>query len=192
MNLKSLAPVMVILGTAVFAQQTAPANPATGVPADAPSGAQRPMVMRAWGRNAKGNRQAALVTPPSLKERIQDLQGTVDKMHILLKQLHTRAAAIGKDPTVKASVEMWNLMVGQLEQQLQDLKQAEASREDMEARRAAMHEQAQIKAQAAAIAAQQALFSQPTSTAHTPAAGQAVTIPTPTNTQTAPSSSPIR
>lgn len=40
-----------------------------------------------------------------------------------------------KDPMVKANFGMWDLMVGQLDKQLQELKQAEASRQDMEARR---------------------------------------------------------
>ena len=40
-----------------------------------------------------------------------------------------------KDPMVKANFEKWDLMVGQLDKQLQGLKQAEASRQEMEVRR---------------------------------------------------------
>jgi hypothetical protein len=135
-----------------------------------------------------GNKQAGTVPQPSLSQRVQEMQSTVEKMHVVLKQMRAKTGATSKDPIVKANLEMWDLMVGQLEKQLQELKLAEANRADMDARRAAMYKQAEIKSQAAAGAAQSAMFShQPTGSAvatqpvgqsaggQAPAAGQAPT-----------------
>jgi peptidoglycan hydrolase CwlO-like protein len=114
-----------------------------------------------------GNRQAGAVPQPSLSQRVQEMQSTVEKMHVVLKQMRAKTGATtSKDPIVKANLQMWGLMVDQLEKQLQELKLAEANRADMEARRAAMYKQAEIKSQAAAGAAQQPMFShQPTGSA---------------------------
>lgn len=99
---------------------------------------------------------------------------------------------------VKANLEMWDLMLGQLDKQLQELKLAEASRQDMEARRAAMYKQAEIKSQAAAKAAQQTMFSQqltgivgtqqavPGPNGPAPAASQAPAPGSPANTAASP------
>jgi len=172
MTLRSTAAAIVLFTvTAAIGQENAPASaPAASA---APQATQPPIITRRWGKNAKGNTQSGRLNAPSIQQRVDDLQGTVDKMHAVLKQIRAKSAANAKDPMVKANLQMWDLMVGQLDKQLQELKQAEASRQEMEARRAAMYKQADIKSQAAARAAQQAMFSQqPTGTVSTQPAGQ--------------------
>jgi hypothetical protein len=80
-------------------------------------------------------------------------------MHALLKQMQAKnSASASKDPLVKANLEMWALMVADLDKQYEQLRTATLAREDMEARRAAMYKQADEKAAAAARNAQQNLF----------------------------------
>jgi hypothetical protein len=162
LRIAATAAIFVLAVTTLFAQETAPANPGMQVPAAAPQATTpHPLTpMNRWPNSATGRRQAGPVNPPSLEQRVQDLAATVDQMHVVLKKMHTKAAATAKDPAVKANLEMWDLMVGQLDKQLQELKQAEVARQDMEARRAAMYKQADIKSQAEAKAAQQARFPQ--------------------------------
>ena len=161
LRIRATAVIFVLAVTTVFAQESAPANTGVQAPAAAPQATPYPPTpMNRWPNSAMGRRQAGPVNPPSLQQRVQDLEATVDKMHQVLKKMQGKSAANAKDPAVKANLEMWNLMVGQLDKQLQELKQAEASRQDMEARRAAMYKQADIKSQAEAKAAQQARFPQ--------------------------------
>jgi hypothetical protein len=87
---------------------------------------------------------------------MQDMEGTLVRMHALLKQMAAKGAANSKDPLAKANLDMWELMVGHLDKQLEELQQAVATREDMEARRAAMYKQADAKSEAAAQAARAA------------------------------------
>ena len=154
------AAIFALAVTALFAQESAPANAPLAAPAAAPQSTTLPPMSIRRPNSAMGRRQAGPVNPPSLQQRVQDLEATVDQMHSVLKKMHTKSAANAKDPAVKANLEMWDLMIGQLDAQLRELKQAEASRQDMEARRAAMYKQADIKAQAEAKAAQDAKFAQ--------------------------------
>ena len=162
LRIRLTAAIFALAVTAVCAQENAPANAPVAAPAAAPQATPRPpmSVRRPGSAMAMGRRQAGPVNPPSLAERVQDLEATVDKMHLVLKKMQAKSAASAKDPAVKANLEMWSLMVGQLDTQLRELKQAEASRQEMEARRAAMYKQADIKSQAEAKAAQQAMSSQ--------------------------------
>ena len=162
LRIRLTAAIFALAVTAAFAQENAPANAPVAAPAAAPQATPLPpmSIRRPGSAMAMGRRQAGPVNPPSLEERVQDLQATVDKMHLVLKKMQSKSAASAKDPAVKANLEMWDLMVGQLDTQLRELKQAETSRQEMEARRAAMYKQADIKAQAEAKAAQQAMFSQ--------------------------------
>ena len=191
--------IFVLAVTTLFAQESAPANPPVQAPAAVPQATPRPpMPMNRWPNSAMGRRQAGPVNPPSLQQRVEDLAATLDKMHLVLKKMHTKAAANAKDPAVKANLEMWDLMVGQLDKQLQELKQAETSRQEMEARRAAMYKQADVKAQAEARAAQEGKFSQranpadsaqsarPGSAAPAPAASQTPAGSAAPNTPTSP------
>jgi len=195
LRIAGTAAIFVLAVTTVFAQESAPANPPAVAPAAAPPATNHPpMPMNRWANPAMGRRQAGPVNPPSLEQRVEDLAATVDKMHLVLKNMHTKSAASAKDPAVKANLEMWDLMVGQLDKQLQDLKQAEASRQDMEARRAAMYKQADIKSQAEAKAAQQAMFSRQANgnnSAQPAGQGSGSAAPAPAASQTpAQSSSP--
>jgi peptidoglycan hydrolase CwlO-like protein len=75
-------------------------------------------------------------------------------MHTLLKQMQAKAsAAATKDSVAKANLEMWSMMLDQLDKQYEQLVAAQKAREDMEARRLAMYKQADEKAAAAAAAA---------------------------------------
>jgi hypothetical protein len=76
-------------------------------------------------------------------------------MHVLLKQMRAKAASSSsKDPVARANLDMWELMVGHLDKQFEELRLTTATREDLEARRAAMYKQAEAKADEAARAAQ--------------------------------------
>lgn len=176
MSLRSAAAAMVFLAvTTVFAQENAPASAQAPTPAAVPQVRQQPTPMRQWGHGGMKGKQSQPGTAPSLQQRIQELQSTLDKMHAGLKRMQGKAAVSAKDPVEKANLQMWELMVGQLDKQLQELKQAEASREDMEARRAAMYKQAEVNSQAAAHAAQQRMF--PQQTAPAPAQAPAPAAP---------------
>jgi hypothetical protein len=157
MKLRSAAAVVVVLAvTTVLAQESSPASE----PAPAPQTIQGPLPTRHWGKGAMVKNQAGPVTPPALEQSVQDLEGTVNKMRAVLKQMQGKNAANGKDPIAKANLEMWELLVDHLDKQLQELRQTAAARADMEVRRAAMYKQAEAKSQAAAQAARTALFSQ--------------------------------
>jgi hypothetical protein len=89
----------------------------------------------------------------SLRDRVNDMEATLAKMHTVLKQMRTKAASNPKDPLAQTNVEMWQLMVDHLDKQFQELRMAMLMREDMEARRAAMYKDAEARADAAAAAA---------------------------------------
>ena len=191
MTLRSSAAAIVLFTVmAAFGQENAPASaPASSALSHA---TRPPIVTHRWGQNAKDNNQSGPVNAPSLQQRADELQATVDKMHVVLKQMRSKSAASAKDSMVKANLEMWDLVVVQLDKQLQELKQAEASRQEMEARRAAMYKQADIKSQADARAAQQAPFSpQPSRTVTAQPTGPASNAQPPAASQaSAPSSAP--
>ena len=156
---------MVLAATAALAQSTAPA------PVAPPFLNQTHAL--AGRRGMAGNKTAGVQTPATLSQRVQDMEGTLASMHAVLKQMQAKAAkSSAKDSLARANLEMWELLVGHLDKQLQELKLAAAAREDMEARRAALYKQADAKAEAEARAARAAQGAQGSS------AGQAAT-PTP-------------
>jgi len=113
-------------------------------------------------------------------QHVQDMGATLTKMHTLLKEMRARtSAAAPKDSMAKANLEMWSLMLEQLDKQYEQLVAATKAREDFEARRQAMYKQADEKAAAAASAARVAqqrkpaeqANSAPGTPASTPAAG---------------------
>lgn len=119
------------------------------VPVGTPRTSQvQPLAGRGGIATVAGNKTPA---PATLRERVQDMETTLAKMHAVLKQMRSKAAS--KDPLAKANLDMWELLVGHLDKQLQELRIAMVTREDMEARRAAMYKQAEAKADAAAQAA---------------------------------------
>jgi len=83
------------------------------------------------------------------------MQTTLNDMHALLKQMQAKnAASRSKDPVAKANLEMWGLLLAHLDKEFNQLE-ATLAREDLEARRAALYNQAMQKAAAEAAAAGQ-------------------------------------
>jgi hypothetical protein len=152
MRFRNTAAAVVVLTVAtVMAQGTSPAAP----PAD------RPIIKR-WRSS-----RSTIVKPPSARsrmanpqasaamhQRLQDMESTLVKMHELLKQMRANAASSrSKDPSIKANLDMWGLMVGHLDKQFEELRLTTGAQE-FEARRAALYKQADAKSEAAARAAQ--------------------------------------
>lgn len=94
------------------------------------------------------------------RQRLQEMQTTLASIHALLKEMRDKAALRNsKDRVLKDNLEMWELMPAHLDKQLEQLRVATMARDDFDARRAAMYNQASEKAareaQAAAPAAGQ-------------------------------------
>ena len=125
-----------------------------------------------------------------MRERVEDRQGTLSKMRVVLKQMHAKTAkSKPADSLTKANLDLWELMVGHLDNELEQLRGTLAAREDMEARRAALYKQADAKAEAAAQAARFAKAQQNPTGTPTPAANGQTTGQSPAQrpaTQTAP------
>ncbi len=147
MMFEKTAVVLVLAASAAFAQSSSPA-------ATAP-------------KTIQGRRLSALATTPSedkanearmqsaMHQRVMEMGKTIGQMQVLLKQMQTKVAASGtKDSLAKANVEMWQLMLTQLDQQFEQLRLATTAREDLEKRRNAMYKQAEMKAAMAAGRAQ--------------------------------------
>jgi hypothetical protein len=154
--------IMALAVTTALAQGTPPAT--AGSPQAAVPGGND--VMQRQGYAA---RRAPLAKQPrgvpvqtSLRERVQDMESTLTKMHLVLTQLQDKAAkSKTQDALAKANLDLWKLMVDHLDKELQVLNMAAAAREDLEARRAALYKQADAKTDAeaqAARAAQMAKF----------------------------------
>lgn len=157
MRLRSATRVLVVLAaSAALAQSAQP-----GATASEPI-LNRPGL--AGGRGAVANRTA--VDPQGLvamRERVTDMEGTLSKMRGALKQMHANAQSKAVDSLTKANLDLWELMVGHLDKELEQLHVALAEREDLEARRADLYRQADAKAAAkaqAARAAQAARFAE--------------------------------
>jgi hypothetical protein len=150
--------ITVLAVTTALAQSIPPATqPADNPPATVPGGTE---VMQRQGyahrRGLAGN-QARNLPAPALHQRVQDMENTLNQMHGVLKEMQAKAAkSTAKDSLAKSNLEMWELLVGHLDKQLQELKIATAAREDMEARRTALYKQADAKAEAEAQAARAA------------------------------------
>jgi len=112
----------------------------------------------------RGARLPAQLAPVTLRERVDGMRSTLSKMHGLLDLMRARAASNPKNTLAKANVDMWELMVGQLDQELKELQVAMVEREAVESRRAALFKQADAKADAEAEAARKRLMNpQPSS-----------------------------
>ena len=143
--------IVILVVTTAMAQTTSPAP-------TVPGGTE---VMQRQGvagrRGLPGNQTRGPQAPAPLRQRVQDLENTLSQMHLVLKQMQDKAAkSKAQDALAKANLDMWTLMVGHLDKELQDLKVAVAQREDMEARRAALYKQADAKTEAQAEAARAA------------------------------------
>jgi len=148
--------VLVLAATAALAQI---ANPGTTPGA--------PILNRqglAGQRGPVGSKTANPQGLGAIRERAQDMETTLSQMRVVLKQMHAKAAkSRPTDPVTKANLDMWELMVGHLDKELEQLRVTLAVREDLEVRRAALYKQADAKAEAAAQAgraAQAARFAQ--------------------------------
>ena len=141
--------VMALAVTTALAQGAPPAT--AGNPQAAVPGGNDVMQRQGFA----GRKPArAVPTPTPLHQRVEDMESTLSQMHLVLKQMHDKAAKSKvQDSLAKANLDMWQLMVGHMEKELQELKIAVAAREDMEARRAALYKQADAKTEAEAQAA---------------------------------------
>lgn len=188
MKLSVAIAIAVLAATSAFAQVPTGATPSASA-------------ILSQGRNFSGRRSAAAggqnSNPGSvaaLHQRVEEMEGTLRSMNTLMAQMRVKAAKSGtKDPLVKANLDMWKLMIGQLEKQLDEMKQTVAAREDMEARRAALYRQADAKAAAEAQAARARMVNgaaEPGATAAAPAATPAVGAQAPVAPAPTPATAP--
>ena len=192
MRFRSASRVIVVLAaTAALAQSgqpgTTPGAPILNLNQSTPMLNQRPGL--AARRGPVGNKTTDPQGLVAMRERVQGMESTVAQMQGVLKQMRARAAKNkATDSLTKANLDMWELMVGQLGKELEQMRQTLAAREDLEARRAALYKQADAKAAAAARAAQSARFDEaaknPTGTPTPAATGQSAEQSP--GTQTAP------
>jgi septal ring factor EnvC (AmiA/AmiB activator) len=112
-----------------------------------------------------------------MRERVADMDNSISQMRALLKQMQAKAAkSKATDSLTKTNLQMWELMIGHLNKDLQQLRVTLAAREDLEARRASLYRQADAKAEAeaqAARAAEAARFAQEQNATGTPTPAQA-------------------
>lgn len=88
-----------------------------------------------------------------MRKQVEDMESTLSQMRVVLKQMHVNAGKTKvTDSLTKTNLDMWELMVGHLDKELQQLHVALAEREDLEARRAELYRQADAKAAAQAQA----------------------------------------
>jgi hypothetical protein len=124
------------------------------------------------------------------KQHVDEMSATLTKMHTLLKQMRAKTAASAtKDSMAKANLEMWSMMLDQLDKQYEQLVAAQKAREDMEARRLAMYKQADEKAAAAAAAAK-AQQTKAAEEAKAAAASQPTASPAPASSTSVPAATP--
>ena len=143
--------ILFLVGTGAFAQSTLP-----GTTASAPILNQRPALTarRAPVAN-KANDPQGLI---ALRQQVEDMRGVLSEMHVTLKEMQAKTAKVKTiDPVTKANLDMWALLVGHLDKELEQMRVTLAQREDMEVRRAALYKQADAKAEAQAQAARAAM-----------------------------------
>jgi len=137
--------VVVLAATAAFAQSAQP-----GTTPSAP-------ILNRPGLTARTSPAGNKADPQGLaamRERIEDMQGTLTQMRVVLRQMQTNATKNkATDSLAKANLDMWGLMVSHLDKELQQMRVTLAARQDFEARRASLYKQADVKAEAAAQAA---------------------------------------
>ena len=138
--------VVLLAATAALAQSAQP-----GTTPGAPILNQQGLTAR---RGPLGNKTADPQGLGAMRERVEDMENTLSRMGVVLRQMQAKAAkSNATDSLSKANLDMWELMVGHLDKELQQMRVTLAAREDLEARRAALYRQADAKAEAAAQAA---------------------------------------
>ena len=101
-------------------------------------------------RGPVGNKTTDPQGLAAMRERVEDMGSTLSQMRVVLKQMQAKAAkSNATDSLTKANLNMWELMVGHLDKELQQMRVTLAAREDLEARRAALYRQADAKVEAA-------------------------------------------
>ena len=144
-----MAIAILMAASSARAQSPAPA-PAATAPVPAPDPNTAPSVMNRFARTRDPRAAEAQFAS---RERMREMETTLDGMHALLKEMQaSNASHRSKDPVAKANLEMWELLLGHLDQQLHELQLA-AARDGIEARRAALYNQAMQKGAAEAAAA---------------------------------------
>ena len=175
MILRNSTLVVVVLTAATLGAQTS-AGPLAG--------RRQTVVATSNGENlAVANRAKA-----AANQNMQDMAATLTKMQALLKQMRAQTST-SKDPVAKANIEMWTLMVEQLDKEYEQLRLAARQREEFEARRAALYKQADGKAAEAAKKAQEAAkaaAAASNSTSSGPTTPAAQTTATPATPSTSP------
>jgi len=174
----SIAALIVLAATASWGQNSA-----------APVASRRPTVLASPNSDAEIASARAKAQAES-KQHVDDMGATLNKMHTLLKQMQAKTAASApKDSVAKANLEMWSMMIDQLDKQYAQMVTAQKAREEMEARRLSLYKQADDRAAAAAAAAraQQAKAAEQMKSA-SPASTPAETTPAPAATHSTTSS----
>ena len=175
----SIAALVVLAATASWGQNSA-----------APVASRRPTVMASPNSDAQIASARAKAQAES-KQHVDDLGATLTKMHTLLKQMQAKTAATAsKDSVAKANLEMWSMMLDQLDKEYAQMVTAQKAREEMEARRLSLYKQADDRAAAAAAAAraQQAKAAEQMKSASPASTPAAETTPAPAATPSTTSS----
>jgi 3-oxoacyl-ACP reductase-like protein len=151
------AAILILSATTVWAQGSSSVGAVT---ANASANSGRPigsrMVVASPPENGPENKMASGQTSPALL-RMQETEATLKKMHALLMQMRAKAGSSGsKDAFTKANLDMWQLMLGQLDKQFELLKAETLAREELAARRADLYKQADAKAALEAARARRA------------------------------------
>jgi Skp family chaperone for outer membrane proteins len=150
MTVKLAAFGMFLAATSVWAQSPAPAT----APVDKSVIANHADSNNRLKASPLQNRRASLQTQLTPHQRVQEMESTLNSMHALLKKMRTKTVSSSrKDLIAEANVEMWELMLVHLDKQFDQLRIATLTREDLEARRAALYKQAFNKAATAAQSA---------------------------------------
>ena len=109
MTFCSSARVIVVLGATAALAQSAQLGTTPGAP----------IVNRqnlAGRRGPVGNKTADPQGLAATRERVNDMESTLSQMRVVLKQMHAKAAkSKATDSLTKANLDMWELMVGQLD-----------------------------------------------------------------------------
>jgi hypothetical protein len=109
-------------------------------------------VISRLGRNKNAGAAQGQLAPG---QRLQEMESTRNGMRALLKQMQAEnASSASKCPIARANLVVWELLLSHLDREFQ-LQIATAAREDVEARRAALYNQAFSKAEVEAAAAGQ-------------------------------------
>ena len=150
-----------------------------------PLATQRPLATRRQMVRATSNAEsmgAAGRARAAANQNLEEMGISLTKMHALLKEMQAKASN-AKDPVAKANLDMWTLMLGELDKQYEQLGVAARQREDLEARRAALYKQADKKA------AEEAKRAKETGNAAAAAGSQTPATPSATPTTAAPPAS---